>query len=63
LIAYDGKSCTVDVNGKPIEVRVVVVKLYYRNESTIIPNPETDQEHIPEVDDDEDWLPPYEKER
>ena len=59
----DDVTCTVDVNGKATNFRTVSVKPYYRNESTIIPDPlniddpiTEPQSHEPDNDDYEEPL-------
>jgi len=60
LLARDGETCTVDINGKATNFRTVVVKPYYRDESTKTPETPADNE---DGDDDAedtrdaDWTP------
>jgi hypothetical protein len=57
LLARDGETCTVDVDGKATNFRTVVVKPYYRDESTEIPADDDDEGDDAEDTRDADWTP------
>jgi hypothetical protein len=56
LLAYanDGNACIVEINGKPIIFRIIIVKPYYRDEHIIKPPPRTVVHKGPDDDDNQD---------
>ena len=60
LLSRDGETCTVDIDGKPTNFRTVVVKPYYRDESTeAVADHDDDGQPDREEEDhgDADWIP------
>ena len=56
LLSRNSEKCTVDINGSPTDFRIVVVTLYYRDETTDAPDPDDDL--TPDNDDgDREWMP------
>ena len=48
----------MDINGKPTNFRITVVKPYYRDDSTEIPQPADDDDNVDDPDLADEWLPP-----
>ena len=57
LLSRNSEKCTVDINGSPTDFRIVVVRPYYRDETTSAPDPD-DNSTTPDNDDgDGEWIP------